>query len=195
MDMDDEELDIQALINADFPRFGHATSGPALDPIIPNDDNDEDLGDDNGNGNGYNDGDSIHSSLDGNPSHLIDNDFFYVTRNNILFPKDDNTLGDLKKLAIGAGNIPLLQELFDDPEGTTMTTLLAGLSAPPSRGSRLIAAIIDALHRSRSSAIFYFLKNIVDDLSERPYTTRLKISNMFVGNLLSTSSSWLRNSP
>ena len=157
-----------------------------------NDDNDEDLGDDNGNGNGndYNDGDSIHSSLDGNPSHLIDNDFFYVTRNNILFPKDDNTLGDLKKLAIGAGNIPLLQELFDDPEGTTMTTLLAGLpkynlSAPPSRGSRLIAAIIDALHRSRSSAIIYFLKGIVDDLSERPYTTRRKISNMFVGNLLS----------
>ena len=105
MDMDDEELDIQALIDADFPRPGHATFGPALDPII-NDDNDEDLGDDDGNGNGndYNDVDSIHSSLDGNPSHLIDNDFFYVTRNNILFPKDDNTLGDLKKLAIGAGN-------------------------------------------------------------------------------------------
>ena len=79
MEMDDEELDIQALIDADFPRLSHATAtfGPALDRIIPNDDNDEDLGDDNG--NGYNDGDSIHSSLDGNPSHLIDNDFFYVT--------------------------------------------------------------------------------------------------------------------
>ena len=62
MEMDDEELDIQALIDADFPRFGHATFGPALDPII-NDDNDEDLGDDNGNGNGYNDGDSIVCSV------------------------------------------------------------------------------------------------------------------------------------
>ena len=163
-------------------------------PIIPNDDNDEDLGDDNG--NGYNDGDSIHSSLDGNPSHLIDKDFFYVSGNNKLFPKKrDHTLPDLKKLAIGAANIPLLQELFDDPEGTTMTTLLAGLSAPPSRGSRLIAAIIDALHRSRSSAIVYFLKSIVDDLSERPYTTRLKISLMSSKEISGTSSSWLRNSP
>ena len=45
--------------------------------LFINDDNDEDLGDDDGNGNYYNDVDSIHSSLDGNPSHLIDNDFFY----------------------------------------------------------------------------------------------------------------------
>ena len=70
-------------------------------------------------------------------------------------------------------------------EGQTMTSLLSGFSAQPARGPRLLAAIIAALHETRSSAIFYFLKNIVIDLSDRPYTLRQEISNMFVENLLS----------
>ena len=48
----------------------------------------------------------------------------------------------------------------------------------------LIAAIINALHLLRSPTIIFFLKNIVDDLAQRPYTIRLEISNLFVGSLL-----------
>ena len=39
--------------------------------------------------------------------------------------------------------------------------------------------------QARSSTIVYCLKNIVNDLADRPYTLRLDISNMFVENLLS----------
>ena len=61
-----------------------------------------------------------------------------------------------------------------------MTTLLSGPTAQTSRGSMLIAAIINALHLLRSPTIIFFLKNIVDDLAQRPYTSRLEISNLFV---------------
>ena len=87
-------------------------------------------------------------------------------------------------MAISAGNIPLLQELFNDPEGPTMTSLLSGLTANTSRGSMLIAAIVDALHRFRSNTMICFLKTIVNDLAQRPHAIHRKISNMFVGNLL-----------
>ena len=65
-----------------------------------------------------------------------------------------------------------------------MTTLLSGPTAQTSRGSMLIAAIINALHLLRSPTIIFFLKNIVDELAQRPYTIRLEISNLFVGSLL-----------
>ena len=208
MDDHEDELNIQAHIDDDFgsaPTFGPANhedepnaqahiddefgSAPTFglaNPLILTNHGDDDEGNSNGNNNGndQNDDDSIHTSLDGeNPSHLPDNDFFY-TRNNTLFPKNDYTISELRKLAIKAGTIPLLQELFDDPEGRTMTTLLSGPTAQTSRGSMLIAAIINALHLLRSPTIIFFLKNIVDDLAQRPYTIRLEISNLFVGSLL-----------
>ena len=178
--------------NLGFANFGPATfGGPLLTPLTNNDGHagpgdgtgegtDNGDGDDNGNDDDYEE----YGSADGrNPSHTIDNDFFYI-KDNTLYPKT-GTLTDLKRLAVGAANIPLLQELFQEPEGRTMVTLLGGFTDQPSRGSRLIAAIIDALHQARSSTIFYCLKTIVNDLADRPYTLRLDISTMFVENLLS----------
>ena len=188
--MDDQEDD-PTVDNLGFANFGPATfGGPLLTPLTNNDGHagpgdgtgegtDNGDGDDNGNDDDYEE----YGSADGrNPSHTIDNDFFYI-KDNTLYPKT-GTLTDLKRLAVGAANIPLLQELFQEPEGPTMTSLLGGFTAN-ARGSRLIAAIIAALHETRSSAIFYFLKNIVVDLADRPYVLRLEISNMFVENLLS----------
>ena len=142
---------------------------------------DDHIDDDHG---GIDDGNSSEESLDGrNPS--LTNVFFYISRdNNNLFPKDGYTLPELRDMAISAGNIPLLQELFNDPEGPTMTSLLSGLTANTSRGSMLVAAIVDALHRFRSNTMIYFLKNIVNDLAQRPYAVHREIENMFVGNLL-----------
>ena len=190
---EDDHLDIQGLIDADFPDFGHATFGPAL---APNGDDYGDLGMDHGSDHGSGDGtgngtgngtgdDNDRATYVRNPAHSIDNDFSFI-KDNVLYPKTDaGTLTGLKRQAVGAYNIPLLQELFEEPEGQTMTSLLSGFSAQPARGPRLLAAIIAALHETRSSAIFYFLKNIVIDLSDRPYTLRQEISNMFVENLLS----------
>ena len=187
MDAKEDDPDID---NPGFASFGAATFGHALAPTLDNDGDDVDHGDGtgdgtgNGTGNGTGDGNDRATDVR-NPAHSIDNDFFYI-KDNVLFPKTAaGTLTGLKKLAVGAYNIPLLQELFEEPEGQTMTSLLSGLTAQPARGPRLLAATIAALHETRSSAIFYFLKNIVVDLSERPYTLRLEISNMFVENLLS----------
>ena len=187
MDAKEDDPDID---NPGFASFGAATFGHALAPTLDNDGDDVDHGDGtgdgtgNGTGNGTGDGNDRATDVR-NPAHSIDNDFFYI-KDNALYPKTGvGTLTDLKRLAVGTYNISLLQELFEDPEGQTMTSLLSGFSAPPARGSRLLAAIIAALHETRSSAIFYFLKNIVVDLSDRPYTLRLEISNMFVENLLS----------
>ena len=186
----DEKEDDPDIDNPGFASFGAATFGHAFAPTLDNDGDDVDHGDrtsdgtDNGTGNGTGDGNDRATDVR-NPAHSIDNDFFYI-KDNALYPKTEvGTLTDLKRLAVGAYNIPLLQELFEEPEGQTMTSLLSGFSAPPARGSRLLAAIIAALHETRSSAIFYFLKNIVVDLSDRPYTLRLEISNMIVENLLS----------
>ena len=113
-DQEDDQLDIQGLIDADFPDFGHATFGPAL---APNGDDDGDPGMDHGSDHGSNDGIGIGSTDGGNPSHTVDNDFFYI-KGNVLYPKTDaGTLTGLKKLAVGAYNIPLLHELFEEPEG------------------------------------------------------------------------------
>ena len=100
MDDHEDELNIQAHIDDDF---GSApTFGPA-NPLILTNHGDDDEGNSNGNNNGndQNDDDSIHTSLDGeNPSHLPNNDFFYISRNNTLFPKNDYTIPELRKLAI-----------------------------------------------------------------------------------------------
>ena len=187
MDAKEDDPDID---NPGFASFGAATFGHALAPTLDNDGDDVDHGDGtgdgtgNGTGNGTGDGNDRATDVR-NPAHSIDNDFFYI-KDNALYPKTGvGTLTDLKRLAVGTYNISLLQELFEEPEGQTMTSLLSGFSAPPARGSRLLAAIIAALHETRSSAIFYFLKNIVVDLSDRPFSLRLEISNMFVENLLS----------
>ena len=190
MDQKEDDPDID---NTGFANFGPATFGHAPAPTLDNDGGDGGDGVDHGNGTSDGTGDGTdNGNGDGNdratyvrnPAHSIDNDFFFI-KDNALYPKTDvGTLTDLKRLAVGAYNIPLLQELFQEPEGPTMTSLLGGFTAN-ARGSRLIAAIIAALHETRSSAIFYFLKNIVVDLADRPYVLRLEISNMFVENLLS----------
>ena len=174
-----DEPDAQAQIDANDDALANS-------PIIDDGHGDIDDGHgdiDDGNGD-IDDEDSNGESFDGrNPSQT--NDFFYISRdNNTLFPKDGYTLPELRSMAISAGNIPLLQELFNEPEGPTMTSLLSGLTANTSRGSMLVAAIVDALHRLRSNTMIYFLKTIVNDLAQRPYVTRREISNMFVGNLL-----------
>ena len=191
MDKKEDDPDID---NTGFANFGPATFGHAPAPTLDNDGSDDGDGVDHGNGTGDGTGDGTDNGIgDGNdratyvrnPAHSIDNDFFYI-KDNVLYPKTDaGTLTGLKKQAVGAYNIPLLKELFEEPEGQTRTSLLSGFSAQPARGPRLLAAIIAALHETRSSAIFYFLKNIVVDLGDRPYTLRLEISNMFVENLLS----------
>ena len=92
---EDDQLDIQGLIDADFPDFGHATFGPA---IAPNGDDDGDPGMDHGSDHGSGDGASNGTDNgigDGsdrathvrNPAHSIDNDFFFI-KDNVLYAAD-----------------------------------------------------------------------------------------------------------
>ena len=70
--------------DAGFASLDHATLGPALAQIIDNGDGHGDLGggtgDGTGNGtdNGTDDDNDIGSMDVRNPSHTIDNDFFYI---------------------------------------------------------------------------------------------------------------------
>ena len=68
----------------------------------------------------HDDGDNISTLFEEkNPSHPIDNKFFYISQSNTVLPKEGYTLPSLRKLAIAAGydigNVYILQELFNDP--------------------------------------------------------------------------------
>lgn len=119
----------------------------------------------------------------------IDNDFFYVTTddknaNGILKPKHPYTLRQLEKIMITDGNLALLEDLFEDPEGEKMTRLLSGLAPnlPPSE--RLAAAVTDSLIRSRNYMIRNILETIVHDLLQRKHEDRTDIQKMLLGSVI-----------
>ena len=127
-----------------------------------------------------------------NPSHPIDNKFFYISQSNAIVPKHGYNIPSLRNIAEGViydtGNIHILLDLFNDPEGPTMRSIRTGPTSY-SLALCLVAAIVEALHQTRGSIIIYSLKSIVDDLAKRLHTTVcqddcLELLKTFVGNLI-----------
>ena len=77
----------------------------------------------------YDDGDDIGTPLEEkNPSHPIDNKFFYISQSNAIIPKHGYNIPSLRNIAEGViydtGNIHILLDLFNDPEGPVSYTHL-----------------------------------------------------------------------
>ncbi|MEC7281028.1 MAG: hypothetical protein VXU50_03100 [Verrucomicrobiota bacterium] len=111
-------------------------------------DEDEEIDNEGMSDGDHDDGDSIGTrSEEKNPSHPIENKFFYISQSNAIIPKHGYTIPSLRNIAVGviydSGNIHILQDLFNDPEGTTMKSIRSGLT------SHSLAICLSLLQSSR----------------------------------------------